>query len=140
MNHHLVILKKGYLDLILAGRKTVELRLTKVRCAPFGRISAGDRLFFKISSGAVCGVGKVRKIKELSGLTKAKVEKLKSKYNHLICGDDKYWGQKKDCLFGVLVWLEGVKAMKPVRIEKKDWRAWVVLQKNASYGLLEKGK
>ena len=140
MNHHLVILKKPYLDLILDGRKTVEVRLTKIRCAPFSRIFAGDKLFFKISSGAVCGIGKVRKIKELSGLTKAKVEKLKSKYNHLICGDDEYWREKKNCGFGVLVWLESVKATEPVQIDKKDWRAWVVLKKNASYGLLKKGK
>jgi len=140
MNHHLVILKKPYLDLILDGRKTVEVRLTKVRCAPFGRISVGDKLFFKISSSAVCAKGKVRKVKELTGLTKAKVEKLKSKYNHLICGDDKYWEEKKNCGFGVLVWLASVKAMKPVQIDKKDWRAWVVLKKKASYGLLEKGK
>jgi len=36
-----------------------------------------------------------------------------------------------------LVWLEGVKSIKPVRINKKDRRAWVVLTEKENFGLLK---
>jgi hypothetical protein len=36
-----------------------------------------------------------------------------------------------------LVWLEDVKSIKPVRINKKDWRAWVVLTEKEEFGLLK---
>ena len=40
-NSHLVILKKPYLDMILDGRKRIELRLYKTRRPAFGRVWAG---------------------------------------------------------------------------------------------------
>lgn len=140
MNYHLVILKKPYLDLILNGRKSVESRFTRTRCAPFGRILVGDELFFKISSGPVCARATVSKVKEFTNLTKEKVNKLKKQYNHLICGGDEYWQEKQDCDFGILVWLKNVKPIEPVRIDKKDWRAWVVLTEAQNYGLLKKAE
>ena len=42
VNSHLVILKKPYLDMILEGRKRIELRLYKTRHPAFGRVFAGD--------------------------------------------------------------------------------------------------
>ena len=38
MNSHLVILKKPYLDLILAGEKTIELRLTRAKRPACGQV------------------------------------------------------------------------------------------------------
>jgi len=138
VNYHLVILKKAYLDLILDGTKSVELRLTKTRCAPSGQISIGDKLFLKISSGPVCARATVNRIKEFTNLTKEKMNKLKKQYNHLICGRDDYWQKKGECSFGVLVWLKDVRPIEPVEINKKDWRAWVILTKALNYGLLKK--
>ena len=51
---HLVILKKPYLNMILEGKKRIELRLHKTRRPAFGHVFAGDRLFLKASSGPVC--------------------------------------------------------------------------------------
>ena len=61
MNYHLVILKKPYLDLILAGEKTIELRLTRAKRPACGRVRPGDRLFLKPSGGPVCGLATVEK-------------------------------------------------------------------------------
>ena len=44
-----------------------------------------------------------------------------------------------DCRFGFLVWLEDVEPIEPVRIHKKDWRAWVVLTEEKDFGLLKIG-
>ena len=135
-NCHLAILKKPYLDAILDGRKPVESRFTITKRSPFGQIYPGDKIFFKQSSGPVCATASVVKVKSFENLTPAKVLEIKAKYNHLILGSDEYWQSKSCCRFGLLVWLKDVKPIEPVMINKKDWRAWVVLNSRENYGLL----
>ena len=45
-----------------------------------------------------------------------------------------------DCKFCLLIWLGDVKTIEPVRIDKKDWRAWVVLAEGKDFGLLKLGR
>jgi ASC-1-like (ASCH) protein len=136
-NYHLVILKKPYLDMILEGRKWIELRLYKTKHPAFGRVFAGDKLFLKISSGPVSAIAVVEKVKNFENMTPGRILDLKQRYNRGICGGDEHWQSKMDCKYCLLVWLKDVKAIEPVRIRKKDWRAWVVLTKNKDYGLLK---
>ena len=133
---HLVILRQPYLDKILAGRKRIESRFTRSRRAPFGNISVGDRLFLKVSSGPVCARAIVKKVLEFENLSPGKLKQLKARYNSLILGGEDYWAEKRASKYGVLVWLEGVEQIEPIRIEKRDWRAWVVLDKGEDFGLL----
>lgn len=135
-NFHLAILKKPYLDKILNGSKKIELRLTKTAVPPFGSIDNEDIIFLKESSGPVCAVAQVAEIKQLSNLDPNKINDLKKQYNHLICGEDAFWQFKSDCKFAVLLWLNNIKRIEPVRIYKKDWRAWVILKKHNDYGLI----
>lgn len=137
---HLVILKKPYLEAILSGRKTIESRFTKTKCPPFGQIEAGDRLFLKLSSGPVCGRAAVAKVKSFADLTPTKIFELKKRFNHAICGSDQIWQNKLDCRYGLLIWLKGVGSVEPRRIDKKDWRAWVVLTAQEHFGLLKAGQ
>jgi hypothetical protein len=137
-NFHLVILKKYYLDKILNGSKSIELRLLKSAGSPYGCVSVGDLLVLKESSGPVCAVAQVAAVKQFSNLTPEKISGLKAEYNNLILGDDLFWQFKSDCKFAVLLWLKDVKTIPPVRIYKKDWRAWVVLKKPNDFGLLDK--
>ncbi len=135
--YHLAILKKPYLDAILSGQKKVESRFTLTKREPFGQIAGGDKIFFKLSSGVVCAVATVSAVKTFVNLCPYQTHRLKAQYNDLILGSDEYWESKLDSKFGVLVWLEDVKAIEPVRIDKKDWRAWVVLKKGKDFGLLK---
>jgi ASC-1-like (ASCH) protein len=135
-NYHLVILKKPYLDAILGGRKTIESRFTQTKRYAFGRVLAGDKLFLKESSGPVCATATVKAVKNFENLTPKQIIEIKQRYNHDILGNDEYWRSKSDCRSGFLVWLEGVKSIEPVRINKKDWRAWVVLTEKENFGLL----
>jgi len=136
-NYHLVILKKPYLEAILAGRKQIESRFTKTKRAHFGRVLPGDTLFLKESSGPVCAAATVAAVKNFQNLTPGQIIKLKQEYNRQICGSDEYWQSKADCKFGLLVWLEEIQPMEPVQIGKKDWRAWVVLTEKENFGLLK---
>jgi len=136
-NYHLVILKKPYLDAIFSGRKRIESRLTKTRRYAFGRVLAGDKLFLKLSSGPVCATATVAVAKNFQNLTPKQIIKIKQQYNCYIIGSDEYWRSKSNCRFGFLIWLKDVKSIEPVRISKKDWRAWVVLTEKENFGLLK---
>jgi ASC-1-like (ASCH) protein len=136
-NYHLVILKKPYLDMILEGRKRIESRLYRSRHPVFGRVFAGDKLFLKVSSGPVCATATVEAVKNFENLTPEKILELKHLYNHDIGGGDEHWQSKIDCKYCLLVWLKDVKTIKPVRIRKQDWRAWVVLTEKKDFGLLK---
>jgi ASC-1-like (ASCH) protein len=136
-NYHLVILKKPYLDAILAGQKSIESRFAKTKHHAIGDVLPGDKLFLKVSSGPVCAIATVATVKNFENLTSKQIIEIKKQYNHYIIGSDEYWRSKSDCRFGFLVWLEDVKSIKPVRINKKDWRAWVVLTEKEDFGLLK---
>ncbi|MBL7154661.1 MAG: ASCH domain-containing protein [Phycisphaerae bacterium] len=137
MINHLVILKKPYLDAILDGRKQVESRFSKARRPAFGRVLVGDRLFLKVSSGPVCATATVAAVESFEDLTPRKIIELKQQYNRFILGGDEYWRSKRDSKFGFLAWIEDVRQIEPVRINKKDWRAWVVLTRENDFGLLK---
>ena len=136
-NCHLVILKKPYLDAILDGRKQIESRFTKTKHAAFGRVLAGDKLFLKVSSGPVCAGATVKAVKNFENLTPGQIIKIKKRYNDYVIGSDEYWDSKMSCRYGFLVWLTDVRPIEPVRINKKDWRAWVVLTGKEDFGLLK---
>ena len=134
---HLVILKKPYLDAIVDGRKQIESRFTKTKRPAFGNVLAGDILFLKLSSGPVCAMATVEAVKNFENLTPGHIIEIKRRYNHYIKGSDEYWDSKMNCRFGFLVWLRDVKPIEPVRINKKDWRAWVGLTEKENFGLLK---
>lgn len=134
--NHLVILKKQYLDLILSGTKTIESRLLKTKHPPLGQINPGDKLFLKQSSGPVCATARVKSVKTFENLTPQKISELKNLYNDKVLGADVYWEMKSDCKFAIFAWLENVEDMPPVYINKKDWRAWVVLTETQNFDLL----
>jgi ASC-1-like (ASCH) protein len=136
-NYHLVILKQPYLKAILEGRKKIELRLTRSRRHGFGHVFAGDKLFIKESSGPVCATATVEAVKNYQNLTPEKILEIKQQYNHQIGGNDEYWHSKMDSKFAFLVWLKDVKSIEPMRIRKKDWRAWVVLSEKENFGLFK---
>ena len=136
-NNHLVILKKPYLDAILDGRKKIESRFAKTKRPAFGRVLPGDKLFLKLSSGPVCATAVVAKVKSFRNLTPKQMTRIKQQYNSHILGSDEYWRDRSSCRFGFLVWLKDVKPIGPMRICKKDWRAWVVLTEKENFGLLK---
>jgi len=135
-NYHLAILKAPYLEAILTGRKKVESRFTATKRTPFGQIEAGDRIFFKLSCGPVCAVANAAAVKTFENLTPAELAGLKKQYNHLICGSEEYWQSRAGAKFGLLVWLDKVESIRPIRIRKTDMRAWVVLSRAEDFGLL----
>ena len=137
MNHHLAILKRPYLDAVLEGRKQIESRFSRTKHPAFGQVRPGDTLFLKLSAGPVCATAAVAAVEDFNDLTPQKMLQLKLLHNRHILGTDEYWQSKLNSKFGLLVWLKDVRLIEPVRIQKKDWRAWVVLTPNNNFGLLK---
>jgi ASC-1-like (ASCH) protein len=135
MNHHLAILKKQYLDAILAGRKTIESRLYQTKQKWLSQVSAGDKIFLKASSGTVMATAIVEKVKYFENLTAGQISQMQKQYNQQILGDEQYWRDKADSRFGILVWLKDVQPIPHLSIKKFDWRAWVVLTPKENFGL-----
>ena len=136
MNNHLVILKKPYINAIIAGRKTIESRFYRTRHKWLTQIATGDKLFLKATSGPVMATASVASVKCFDNLTPKQIADLQKKYNKYILGDEKYWQAKTNSRFGALTWLKDVRKITPRFIQKADWRAWVVLTKTENFGLI----
>ncbi len=137
MNYHLAILKKQYLDAILAGHKTIESRLYQTRQKWLSQVSAGDKIFFKASSGPVMATAIVDKVKYYENLTAKQIAQMQKQYNQQILGDEQYWQEKAKSRYGILIWLKDVQPIPHRSIKKFDWRAWVVLTPKENFGLLD---
>lgn len=126
---HLAIFKQPFLDLILNGEKTVESRFSRVKCAPFGRVSKGDTVLLKSVGGPVCGEFVVRQVRSISDATPEIIEGLKN-FSREICSnkDESFWSDRKDSKYVTLIWVGSPrKYAHPYPFVKKDRRGWVVL-------------
>jgi ASC-1-like (ASCH) protein len=137
MNYHLVILKKPYIDTILAGRKTIESRFYQTKYNWLTQVHTGDLLFLKASSGPVMATARVAAVKLFDNLNPAQIAALKEQYNHQIAASRQFWQDKMNSRFGLFVWLKDVHPIAPRFIRKADWRAWVILTQNEHFGLID---
>ena len=109
MTTHLAVLHRRYLDNIIAGDKTIEMRLTRTRRAPFGKITTGDTIYFKQSSGPIRAVATAGKVQTLIDLTPERIAELRERYNKKITGTDDTWANKQHARYGTLIWLRDIR-------------------------------
>ena len=128
MAGHVAILQREYLDLLLSGEKKVECRLSRIKCAPYGRIAVGEHVWLKESSGPIRGRGVVTQVQYFEGLTPAKVRELHQEYNEHILGSDGFWSERRSSRYATLIWLGGVRRVRPWRLARRGLSAWVVYE------------
>ncbi|MFI4892045.1 MAG: ASCH domain-containing protein [Phycisphaerales bacterium JB058] len=105
---HVAVVHRKYAELILSGQKTAELRLTKNRVAPYGRVQRGDRVFIKIASGPVCCCARVRLVEQYEDLSPAEIARLRSKLNEAVMGENAYWELKRTARYATVMHLADV--------------------------------
>ena len=129
MSIHVAIVHKPYDEHILAGRKTVEARLTKTSVPPFGCIKPGDRIYFKRSSGPFFAVATAARVWMADRLEAADIDRIHKQFNDAIRGDRTIWSKwRRSAKYAVLVWLRDVTATIESPIYKtQNMRAWYVL-------------
>ena len=134
MKYHLAILSPGWTELILDGSKTVESRFTKVRCAPFGKVDAGDIVYMKESGGLVKGMFRVAEVETYENLTDGQIcdlfykeyrEQIFASMSALMRRPPEKWLTAKHA---TLIHISDPVAFdEPFPFPKRDPRAWVVL-------------
>ena len=110
---HVAILFRKYIEMILAGTKTVESRLTITPRPPYRTINPGEVIYFKASSGPFMASAVAAAVEFHDGLTPAKVAGLQKKWNPRVRGDDEYWRWKRNSRYATFIELRGVRAIAP---------------------------
>lgn len=135
MKKHLAIFTPSVLDQILNGRKTIESRFSQKRMDPYGKIEVGDIVYCKPTGGEISAQFRVTKVIYIEGLTKNDLELIRKEYGEKISLgskeiDDKFFKDKETANFGTLIFFDTLEKfiVSPVKIEKRDKRAWVVLE------------
>ena len=130
---HLAVFSKGWIDLILDKLKPIEARFTKVKCAPFQKVSVGDIVYMKESSGDVLGCFIVRQVDTYFDLTEDMINRIYvDVVEEVFCqpfhwheGIPEKWLTSK---YATLIYVDNpVRFEMPFNIKKSDSRAWVVM-------------
>lgn len=125
---HIAILLRPYLDLILRGEKTIELRLTITNRAPFQAIEPGERLYFKQSAGPFRATAVADHALFVDDLTPGRIQTIKRDYNHAICGEGEFWRLKREAKYATLIWLRDVEQIHfGPRMNPQRGIAWLAL-------------
>ncbi len=106
---HVVIVHRRYAGAIVEGRKTIECRLSAAKIPPFGRVSTGDVLHFKISGGGFFARASAGRVLSTALADAADIERLRADYDAHILGDDAYWQRKAAARYATLIWLTDVR-------------------------------
>ncbi len=129
MRQHLAIFKKGLGEMILNGEKTIESRFSKTRMAPFEVVSVGDQVYIKVSGREIIGQFSVKKVISFEGLDEGDLAQIKQFYGQDIAADEGFWQRHQNAKYGTLIFVGATNRFitSPIRVPKKDQRAWMVL-------------
>ena len=127
MNHHLVILKKVYLDRVLDGSKTTECRLSRDRRLPFGHVAVGDILWFKQSSGLVHAKAVAHHVEYFHPLGPSRLLALRARYERSLRADTPFFREHGHAQFATIVCFGRASYFAPFPIRKTNRQGWVVL-------------
>ncbi|MEM8757104.1 MAG: ASCH domain-containing protein [Planctomycetota bacterium] len=105
---HLAVVHQNYIELILRGTKTAELRLTKNRNPPHGVVHPGQRLYFKQSSGPVRATAVVTHVESLTDLTPADVARLAKDSAETVRGEPDFFEQRSSARFASVIHFDRV--------------------------------
>ena len=128
---HVAIMKKswGLTEKILSGEKKIESRWYQTKRMPWGKIKAGETVFFKNSGEGVVAKAVVSDIMQFQIKSESEAEKIVKKFGKEICllnRDVKTWDKlPKYCL---LIFLKNPVRIKPFEIDKTGFgmmSAWI---------------
>ncbi|OGD08895.1 hypothetical protein A2397_01375 [Candidatus Amesbacteria bacterium RIFOXYB1_FULL_44_23] len=129
---HVAIMKKswGLLPKILSGKKTIESRWYKNRSAPWGKIMAGDTVYFKNSGEKVTVKAEVTKVLQFENLNQKKIKSVLLEYGERDGIDDisLYYDLFKDKKYCLLIFLCNAQEIEPLEISKNGYgsmAAWI---------------
>jgi hypothetical protein len=131
MRSHVAIVRPGVALALLRGVKRIETRFYRQRRPPWGRISPGDLVHFKLSGGAFIGSTQVLFVKEVASLTPRAIARLRRTYGRAIHASAAYWSGRRTARYGVLTGL-GLLSASPrsIAIPRQYGSGWLVLRES----------
>lgn len=128
---HLAIFAEPFLSLVLNGRKTVESRFSRNRCAPFGEVAEGDTILIKAVAGPVRGIA-LAEAAWFFDLALVPLNRLKDRFGATICADEDFWHARRAAAYATLIQLAETTTIDPLFCNKRDRRGWVPLRSRQS--------
>lgn len=126
-NVHLAVFVQPYLKFVLDGRKTIESRFSANRCAPYGRVRAGDVILLKQTGGAVLGVCQAGHVWDYR-LEPGALAEIQQRFGAALCAQGhEFWTSRARAAVATLIQVDHVYGTVPVPMPKRDRRGWVVL-------------
>jgi hypothetical protein len=127
-NVHVAIVDAATATKLASGHKRIESRLARHRRLPYGRVSKGDRIYFKVSGGNIIGLSRVRRVLHFDDLTPPDIDALRSRYNPAILASPRYWIRRRHCRYGVLIWLSSFcRRRSTFRVPRQFGNGWLLL-------------
>jgi hypothetical protein len=125
---HLAIMREPFLGELVAGRKTMESRLSRVRCAPWGEIERGDLVAVKAVAGAVMAVFLTGEVQSLELHRRSTLEALRLQHSEALRATEAaFWEERAEARYATLIRIAAVTPIKPLAFPRRDRRGWVVL-------------
>jgi hypothetical protein len=124
---HLAVFTEPFFALVLEGRKTIESRFSRVRCAPFEAVSDGDIILIKQAGGPICGLALARQAWSFE-LDRQIFSRIREQYGDAICADDDFWRNRRNSSYATLIELAEPTAIPAMPCSKRDRRGWVPLR------------
>ncbi len=101
------------------------------RCAPYGKVAAGDALYLK-ETGKPVTARAVAKDVRFYELTPTIVEEIREQYGGQIGTDDPAsWSDKRGKRYCTLVWLDKVEEIPPIEIPPSHGAGWIIWKEEA---------
>lgn len=134
---HVAIMKKswGFTRKIFMGKKSVESRWYKTRRAPWGKVRAGETIYFKDSGDPVTLKAKVEKVIQYSDLTPSKIQEIIDIYGKVIGldsdGISAFFEMIKNKKYCILIFLKNPEQVEPFEIDKTGFgamTAWITVE------------
>ncbi|MEL6497222.1 MAG: ASCH domain-containing protein [Planctomycetota bacterium] len=133
---HIAVIKREYVELILAGKKTAELRLTRTRGAPHGRVSPGERLYVKQSSGPIRATALVTDVESHEDLTPRRIRQLARDTAKTVRGKPDFFRERENARYATIMHFDDVEPCSfgpdfAAERAANPRAAWLILPNNA---------
>ena len=123
---HIAIFSEPFLTSIINGSKTIDSRFSRVRCAPFRGVNAGDVILIKEAGGPVRAISRAGETAYFC-LGHNRVGEIRRRYGERICADDAFWEMQESARYATIIELSHTIVIDPLHVAKRDRRGWVTM-------------
>ena len=125
---HLVVVEQRYIRAMLAGTKSIEARLSRMRKPPWGEVAKGDLLWLKPPSRPITALAVAGRCRfESPTCQESVIAILSGAANEIAAQPGFFDAATPHARFVSLIEIARVVALNPIPFQKRDRRAWVVL-------------